>query len=119
MVGFIKRTGVGLVDFTKSNLLAFLEKVNTTGARIVSTIILSAITGVRVLFLDKWLGDLNLEILIAWLTFLGALGGLDYLQFAKKRTTYIPPANGTDTDTTAAIATRRQSGEHTGVEATP
>lgn len=95
----------------------FLNEFNTTSGRIVATITLAFLTGIRVLFLDKWLGPMSVELLGAWCMFLATLGGMDVYQFKVKRSTHIPDA--TVTPGTSNAAANRLVGTEEGVEFTP
>ena len=97
-------------------LLSFLNDFNTTSGRIVATIGLAYLTGLRVLLLDKLLGPIPVEVLGAWCMFLGALGGMDVWQYKVKRNSYIP--EGEADKASANIAGNRAVGNQEGVEFT-
>jgi hypothetical protein len=100
-------------------LLNFLNDFNTTSGRIVATIGLAYLTGMRVLILDKFLGPIPVEVLGAWCMFLGALGGMDVWQYKVKRNSYIPEGEGPAKSLSANISGGRAMGHEEGVEITP
>lgn len=100
-------------------LLNFLNDFNTTSGRIVATIGLAYLTGIRVLFLDNVFSPIPVEVLGAWCMFLGALGGMDVWQYRVKRQSYIPEGEASAKSMAASITGNRALGNEEGVEITP
>lgn len=96
-------------------LLTFLNDFNTTSGRIVATIGLAYLTGIRVLFM----GPIQVEVLGAWCMFLGALGGMDVWQYKVKRNSYIPEGEDPANKSAPNISGGRALGHTEGVEITP
>ena len=82
----------------------FLQNLPSTNFRILVTMVLAALVIVVVgvcLLMQK---DLPLDVLIATYAFLAAMAGVDYLQYGKKRDTYIPsPPAAVDVEDAAAV----------------
>lgn len=100
------------------DLIEFLNDFNTTSGRIVATIGLAYLTGIRVLFLDKWLGPMSVEVLGAWSLFLATLGGMDVYQFNVKRKSFIPAGTSNGGSAPVDIAANRVVGQEEGIEFT-
>jgi hypothetical protein len=84
--------------------MKWLSDLNTTNWRIFTTMFLAAgtIGTVNVcLFMEK---ELPLNVLISTFSFLAVMAGVDYLQYAKKRETYIPsPPNPKDVEDKSGV----------------